>query len=636
MCGLSAILTKDIKDEHVAQLVHLHKAIQHRGPDGEGTLSWKFGQNGLSIQHIQQVPPGNVLFAHRRLSIIDVRESANQPLITRDQKYSIIFNGEIYNFVELKNELEAEGYRFQTTSDTEVLLIGYKLWGENIVHKIKGMYAFLILDLNKNVVFIARDPFGIKPLYFIKKSGVFYFSSDICALAEASILNDRTINKSSLYHYLRFGITDQSPHTFFHQIQSFPPAHYAKICLTTHQLDLCQYWKPQRNTIDISLSEAVASIRDLFLETLSIHMRSDTQIGATLSGGIDSSAIVMGMRHLKGESYDIPTFSYCASQSEISEEKWIDLVNGHSKAISHKTFIHEGDLDQSLDELIRIQGEPFGSTSIFAQFKVYQKIKDHNIKVALDGQGADEIFAGYSFFLRSKVLSMLKDGNVFGAINFLKSLSRYSNFSWHKVLFQAGASFLPQQFHDFFITLMSKNQHPYWIEKSWFKDNNHFPNLYSPKNIKDCLIQSLTETVLPSLLRYQDRNSMIFSVESRVPFLNKDLVDFTLQLPEEFFIRSDGMTKPLLREALKGILPIEIAQRRDKIGFQTPQNLWLNNNKALFQTLISMIKTHNYGFLNKSKTLAFLEGSANFASPYTWRLINLLKWSEIFNVTLEV
>lgn len=635
MCGLSAILSKQVREKSTEQLIRLHHSIKHRGPDGEGALSWSFGQRSpFHGQNVSQVVPGNVLFAHRRLSIIDLSKSADQPIISPDGQYSIIFNGEIYNYIELKRELEREGVSFQTTSDTEVLLHGYRVWGEDVVHKINGMFSFLILDLKGNRLFVARDPFGIKPLYYIQDPNHIYFSSDISALTDSSILQDRSLNKSSLYQYLQFGQTDQGSRTFFKNIQAFPQAHYAHICLATHKIDLVQYWKPKKNTLDISFDQAVTSIRELFLNSLDIHMRSDAKIGATLSGGIDSSAVVMGMRHLRGSTFDIPTFSYCASKADISEEKWIDLVNDKAAAIPYKTFVNDSELEYSLDNLIKLQGEPFGSTSIFAQFKVYQAIQNTNVKVVLDGQGADEVFAGYTFYLRTKVLSFLKKGKFIQAKDFLKRVAESPNLSWKNVAYQTAASFLPLELHDLFRNTVRKNHHSYWLKDKWFQDHSPSFNPYMFKNIKDCLAQSLTETVLPSLLRYQDRNSMFFSLESRVPFLEKNLVDFVFQLPEEFFIAHDATTKPLLREALKGILPDEIVHRKDKVSFQTPQSSWMNSDHQLAAMLSDRIKKNNYGFLDSKKTLAFLANTSTLPLN-TWRLLNLFKWLEIFNVDFE-
>ena len=360
-------------------------------------------------------------------------------------------------------------------------------------------------------------------------------------------------------------------------------------------------------------------------------------MGAALSGGLDSSAVVCAMRILEPDM-PIHTFSYIAKGTELDEEKWVDMVNNHVNAIPHKIIVNPEDLSQDLDEMIIAQGEPFMSTSIYAQYRVFKAAKEEGIIVTLDGQGADELLAGYSGFPNYYVNSLIDNQNYASIFSFLNSWSKWPNRGKKKSLLMLGAALTPDYLSTFARKIIGQNPAPNWINKEWLKNKD--VSLQFPKKSKKTidgkgrrLVEHLREILtgdgfgLSALLRHADRNSMHWSIESRVPFLTIEMAEFLLRLPESYLISKDGETKHIFRAAMKDIVPDSILNRKDKIGFKTPQNQWLNQNKNIIRTWLSSAK--DLPFLDESKCdIESLYNQENI-NRSAWNLINYCRWTQL-------
>jgi asparagine synthase (glutamine-hydrolysing) len=640
MCGIAGFVnSKGSIDSAV--FGRLTRRIAHRGPDDQGYLYYVAGGIRLS----RELPSASSLqacaLASRRLAILGLGQQGWQPMGTPDGRYYVVFNGEIYNYLELREQLERMGHQFRSDSDTEVLLIAFAQWGKEALVRLVGMFAFAILDTKEQRLILARDFFGIKPLYYTYWQGGLVFASEIKSLLELPGLK-RSANPAGVYFYLRFGMTDQGSETLYQEIQQLQPGHYLELQFDNISAarPVC-YWKPSLGgEIDISFDEAARKLRDLFLESVQLHLRSDVPVGAALSGGIDSSAIVAAMRHLQGGRLEIHAFSFIASEPRINEERWVDLMGRSAGVFVHKVEASPEELTRDLDTLITSQDEPFGSTSIYAQYRVFQLAQQTGIKVMLDGQGADEILGGYRYFLAARLASLVRQGKWSNAVSFLRkaSTSPGTGMSW--LLMWTADHLLPENLQKLARRSVGKNLVPQWMNAAWFKDRGVIARSSNGQNGREVLRQQMIdttmETSLPHLLRYEDRNSMHFSIESRVPFLTPELVNFMLSLPEEYVIAPNGTSKAVFRQAMRGIVPDEILNRRDKIGFATPEQAWLTKLRPWVEQSLASDGMHSIPPLDSAgirrEWAQILRGKRPFGT-HIWRGINILKWSEQAGVT---
>lgn len=598
----------------------LKKAIlqmRNRGPNDSGTITYRT-KKGYTVG-----------LAHTRLSIIDLSEAGHQPMKSRCGRYTLVYNGEIYNYKELKAELINLGYIFYTNSDTEVLLNSWIKWGVNAFSKLIGMFAFAILDHEKNIITCARDPFGIKPFYYFidNNNNNFTFASEVKALQNL-IQAPLALNSQTAFDYLIFGNYDSQKNTFFQNIYHLLPGHFITFDLNLNQLSDQQKWHSINLTENKTLSFQDASdiLREKFLKSIKFHMRSDVSIGAALSGGIDSSSIVCAMKYLEPD-LEIKTFSFIDSSDDtFSEKKWIEVINNHVNAKSFKTSFNEKDLSVELDDLIISQGEPFASTSIYAQYRVFKLAKDNGIIVTLDGQGADELLAGYNGYPAKRIHSLWDENDFCGIYHFLKGWSSYPGRNLRN-----GAGLILNEFFN------KRNKMPSWIRKEeghallerrppFFCRGMSLPK----RRLVSHLLEASTRNGLPALLRHADRNSMRFSIESRVPFLSNDIAAFTLSLPENYLISNNGETKHIFRYAMKGIVPDEILSRRDKVGFETPERQWILGIENNIKNWIS--EDINVDFLEQKEFSNEFDKVCRGYKPYSsyiWRLINFIRWYQL-------
>jgi len=566
MCGIAGIISPNITKVTAERLKKMTDALAHRGPDGEG-------------QWVNAT--GNVALGHRRLSIIDLSDAGGQPMHYLN-RYTIIHNGEIYNYVELKEELQKKGYSFTTQTDTEVIAASYDCWEEECVDHFDGMFAFAIWDKEIKTLFAARDRFGEKPFYYFFDTTQFTFASEMKALWAAGI--DRKPNMKMLFNYMTIGYTDnpQNPvETFFESIYKLPPATSLTYYADTHELDSGKYWDIKIDEDNkITDKEAEQTFTQLFQTSVQRRLRSDVEVGTSLSGGLDSSSVAATVYSLTTHDSRLTAFTASFPGFEKDESIYAKLVTEKFN-LKHFTIpVTENDLIQDFEKVFYHQEEPFSSSSVIAQYKVYELAKQQGIKVLLDGQGADETLAGYhkyfkwywqELFMKRKLIrsgemkAARKNGiqESFGVRNVVAAL--FPDFA---------SVFLEKQY------LLQALRHED-LSAEFINQQSKGAYYATPENfsLNGVLYFNTVQHGLEVLLRYADRNAMAHGREIRLPFLSHELVEFLFRLPSKFKIRN-GWTKWLLRNTIGRNLPDEITWRKDKTGFEPPQKQWMQHKQV--------------------------------------------------------
>ncbi|PJD96592.1 MAG: asparagine synthase (glutamine-hydrolyzing) [Legionella sp.] len=623
MCGILGGWYLNFDKKDVSRIEEAMNLLKNRGP------------NDQSYEHFSNLN-GNIILGHTRLSIIDLSKGGNQPMHSSNGRYSIIFNGEIYNYKELRQKLMTLGYSFSTESDTEVLLNAWTHWKEACLQQLIGMFAFVVYDKKLNLLTCVRDSFGIKPFFYSLNQNQFVFASTIQALIKMRDTRPKA-NIQRSYDYLVYADYDSQEQSFIDGVKHLLPGQLVTYNLNTNSLSKPKKWwefsiNPQYAMLNFK--DASEAVRELFLQNVALHLRSDVPLGAALSGGIDSSAIVCAMRHIEPD-LPIHTFSFTANQKDISEEKWVDIINGYINAIPHKVYATEQDLAQDLDDMIDAQGEPFGSTSIYAQYKVFKLAKENNIIVTLDGQGADELLAGYQGYPTQRILSLIEHKKLLHCLKFINHWQKWPNRSYIKGILHLSRALMPDQISSLTYFLKNNGAIPAWINKELIHSANTITNppLYEKepefkgKRVIEMLHYALTQKGLPELLRHGDRNSMRFSIESRVPFLTLPLANLLLSLPEHYLISEQGETKSVFREAMRGIVPDSILNRRDKIGFATPEKDWLFKIAPVVREWL--LESQGIELLKSDKLLKEFDNIIAGKKPFSWQLwrwINFTRW----------
>jgi len=596
--------------------------LRHRGPNDHGVV-------------FESVGAGVLALGHTRLSIIDLSPGGHQPMDSADGRFSIVFNGEIYNYRELRTELQGQGVGFRSESDTEVLIAAWQHWGEACLPRLAGMFAFAIFDRWQKTLVCIRDAFGIKPFFYVTQPGSFLFASEMSAL-NSLIGKMPTPDWQRAYDYLVHGDYDSGPRSFVDGFLHLMPGQMLTVHLETGRVDLpTPWWRPPvAATSQLGFGEAAQVLREKFLNNVRLHLRSDVPLGAALSGGIDSSAIVCAMRLVEPD-LPINTFSYIASGSQVSEEVWVDHINRHVGANPHKIVLGHADLAADLHDLLTTQGEPFGSTSIYAQYCVYRTAREHGITVTLDGQGVDEAVAGYNGYPGQRIRSLVDQRRYGDAWRFLGQWAQWPGRSRAEGLKRAVNQMSNGRMNALFRHWNGMPNSPKWLNPGVLQEAGvtlqYPPELAvasEPGRRVVCeLAASLTRKGLLGLLRHGDRNSMRFSVESRVPFLTIDMVEFLLSLPEEYLISAGGETKSVFRAAMRGIVPDVILDRRDKIGFATPERQWI---AAIATTVRGWLSDDlKLPFLNQRELLKEFDQIMAGSRPFSWvvwRWINYVHW----------
>jgi asparagine synthase (glutamine-hydrolysing) len=451
----------------------------------------------------------------------------------------------------------------------------------------------------------------------------------------------RDVNPQRLYEYLRDGSVDHGGETMFARVHQLPAAHYIEVSLDNPQAaDPVRYWDIDLTQwAELSFEEAAKRLRDLFIDSIRMHLRSDVPIGTALSGGIDSSSIVSVMRMLEPK-LEIHAFSYIADDPSLSEERWVDILGKVMNLEVHKIRSRCDDLMADLNALIQIQGEPFRSTSMHAQFRVFRAAREAGVKAMLDGQGADELLAGYGRYRVARICSLLRQGHILraGRLWHCSSKLQDGQLSWTTP--RVISSLLPSRLKSPMRQLVRGDIVPSWLNASWVRKHGVGSQTQDKSYGKDLvrsLYLDLTEGSLPQLLRSEDRNSMAFSIESRVPFLTPALASFLFTLPEEYIVSPKGTTKAVFRRAMRDIVPDVILDRTDKIGFSTPEKQWLLSVGPYVEEVLTRRTAERIDALNTQEMKSLWRQMVNGIRPLdscVWRWMNLLLWAEQFEVTV--
>lgn len=620
MCGiLLNIGEEEIKPNHPALEI-----IKHRGPDNFGAIS--FNQEKFRVG-----------LGHRRLSIIDLSERGSQPMSYDNSDFWITYNGEIYNYLEIRKTLSEKGYKFNSDSDTEVLLAAYVEWGSECLAKFIGMFAFSLYDKKRNSLFIARDRFGIKPLYYLNKKNSFRAASEIKQFISVPNFQPE-VNRIKLYHFLNSGDFSFDEETLWKDVYELLPGHYLKLDLNKwlpgNEVKPVRWYEPPfTEELNISYEDAVCEFRKKLEDSVKFRLRADVPVGFLLSGGIDSSTLV-GLAHLfpREKNAHMKTYSSCYPNTDIDESEFVKLMLEKTGADSCLHFPKPENVVQNIDKVIWHNDIPILHGSPTVHWLLYQKIKDENDsrKVIIEGQGGDEILCGYGDFYWAFLNEYLKIDTLPEFFHQIKVFQQYHGEPWKIILrkflrlrFPACTKYPPNSLINtkFFLEGRGDKLPPIAVKRE-------------EPTVRE--LQRNRLTILRYILHNVDRNSMAHSRETRVPFLDHNLVEFCLKLPTSYKIL-EGHSKRILRDAVKDVVPEKILARVDKQGYSSPVSKWAKNGlKEFFRE--NLEKATQLPFvIDKVKTISgfedFVAGRKAF-DPIWWRFISTYRWMEIFKVKI--
>jgi len=631
MCGIFASIGFAPERERIL-------IVAHRGPDGEG---WE----------TRPSPSGPVALGHRRLAIIDTSEAGRQPFMDPSGRFLLSYNGEIYNYRELREELTALGDTFHTHTDTEVLLAAWRRWGEQALARFVGMFAFVIWDDKEKQLFAVRDRFGIKPLYWVEGQGGVAFGSEIKQLLDLPG-GERRMNLARVHDFLAGGISNHTAETMYAGVRQLRGGEYAVVSArdsagvrvsVRRWHDIHQSSRPR-----MSDEEAAVTFRTLMEQSIQLHLRADVPVGACLSGGLDSSSIVGLMARMLPERHQgLHTVSACFDDRSVDERPFMDAVVGTTGATPHFVYPKPEDVLDSAGIITWHQDEPFASTSIIAQWCVFAEAQRTGIKVMLDGQGADEILAGYHFCYPYHLAHLVRQGRLGAFLSTITARRREQGRAYAPQLAQAVFALAPLSLSETMLRVRRDRLKHRWLESEALRAVERQPSplrtaaaslgLPPPTDIPSlCSIMTYASN-LPMLLQWEDRNSMAHSIEARVPFLDHRLVEFALGLGGEHKL-AGAETKKVLRQALADVLPSMVRDRRDKLGFATPETNWLKGPlRGLVKEGVTMTLDRCPGLLNAAGVHHmlddFLKGREALGSSL-WRIVSVGIWANRFRVAV--
>jgi len=601
MCGISGIINQQQREVKPKDIEKINNLISHRGPDDEG---FYFGKT--------------FAFGHRRLSVLDLSNDGHQPMHYLD-KYTIIYNGEIYNYLEIKEELISYGYRFSSETDTEVILASYDKWGDACVNRFNGMWAFSIYDRTKEIIFCSRDRFGIKPFYYTEVDGKFIFGSEIKQLLE--FFKQRFVNKKILIDYLVTSYEEHTNETFFEGIVKLAPSHNLIYNLNNNTFNIMRYYDIVKNETNLDESHSIKLYKKNLFNSISLRLRSDVKVGTCLSGGLDSSAIsaIASKQYMLKAEKKFMAIHAKSTQKSNDESEFAKDVASYCKLDLKIIEPTSDDFIKHIDEVIYTQEEPFGGVSIFMQYFVMKKAKEERCKVMLDGQGGDETLLGYEKYYPAYLLSL----SFFDMIKGFISSSKNSKLSKKQLL-------------SYFIYFTNAKIRVSRLRKKHHYIKDDFLNLISVDvikenskrylNIFDLQHQEIYITKMPHLLKYEDRNSMRNSIETRLPFIDYRVLETALSLKSNMKIK-DGWTKYILRKVIDDILPKSVVWRKNKFGFEAPTKSWLDSIKDEMEESILDSKI--------IKKITDTIDMNKIDDTTKWKLFNIAKWEQIYNVKIN-
>jgi asparagine synthase (glutamine-hydrolysing) len=608
MCGIAGIISTNPIHLSTDRLKVMTDTIAHRGPDGEGF--WINKNN-------------NVGLGHRRLAIIDLSDAAAQPFHYLN-RYSITYNGEIYNYIEVREELQKKGYRFQTQSDTEVILAAYDCWKDECVLQFDGMFAFAIWDQQSQKLFAARDRFGEKPFYYFFDGNQFLFASEIKALWAAGIAKEW--NHLMLLNYLANGHTQNAVDaslTFYKNIYSIPPGHHLIYSLQNKAMTVAIYWDlDKQSTQKINEEDAIEQFQFLFNQSIKRRLRSDVPTGTSLSGGLDSSSVVATIHQHKQPTYSQSAFTAVFPGFEKDELAYAKKVSDAFQLHHYTTEPTAEGFLKDYKKLLWHQEQPLSSSSVYAQYKVIELAKENAVTVLLDGQGADEILAGYNKYVHWYLQEQFAKFR-YGFTMQERIQLQQNNIPFHWGFANYMAAWFPIVANAQLEEIERKKilVHPH-VRRDYAKEyfDPHY-SVYKPpvSKLNDILYFNTMQQGLGELLHNADRNSMAHSREMRLPFLNHELVEFVFSLPSHYKIHN-GFTKYILRKSMEKKLPKEIVWRTDKVGYEPPQKQWMRQpamNELIIESRQKLVdeKILNENILDKP----IIAKTAYEADNYDWR-----------------
>lgn len=587
MSGIAGIILKAANPEASRHIKKMTGAIAHRGPDGESY--WSNNKN-------------TVHFGYRHLSLTHLKNNTTQQP-SYAGRYQIVYDGEIYNYNEIRSFLQNKGFKFSTQSHAEVILAAYEFWKERCLQHFDGVFAFAIWDEKEEVLFAARDRFGQMPFFYYEDEDHFVFSSEMKALWAIGV--EKRIDKKMLFNYITLGHVQNcidKEQTFFEEIYSLPPSHYLSFKPATDNISkITRYWSINKELkIDISITDAIDKFTELFSKSVSRQFRTEASAGVCLSGGLDSSSIAATI--LQGSTTSLKSFTAGFPGFIKDESGYIELFKKKYATENFQVHCSVHDLINDFEKLCFHQEEPFPSSGIFSQYKVFEIAKQQHVKILFDGHGADEILAGYPGYIHwylQEVISRHKLGST--RKERLAFKKNGQEFIWDIKNYMA--AFLPShaamrlEKREYIKTI----HHPYISPDFLSMMKGHeWEGIHKPivTKLNDILYFSTSEMGLEELLRFTDRNSMAHGTQVRMPFLNHELVEFIFSLPSQLKMH-EGWTKFLLRKAMDKKLPDEIVWRKDKVGFETPQINWMEDSKMQEYIQASKQKLVSSGILSK-------------------------------------
>lgn len=600
MCGIVGIVSLNGSSVDLAPLQRMNDLQTHRGPDGEGFLLAS-GSNGHGFDHafVRHTDAANatdmirVGLGHRRLAILDLSERGIQPMPSNDKRTWIIFNGEIYNFKVLRSELGSLGHVFTTRTDTEVLLHAYLQWGEDCLTRLEGMFAFAIWNSSQGRLFCGRDRLGIKPFYYATSNGYLIFASEIKSLLAFPGL-EATPDDDSVLGFLVHGNCDYGESTILRNVKALPAAHSLTVDISSQRTLLRRYWKLEPKPDSRSThKERIASLNERLQTTVRSHLNSDVRIGSCLSGGLDSSTVVSLAGKIWQEQPETATavgenfhtFTSCYDNPELDERDYALAVAQSVKATPQLVFPSPRDFWSDFERIAWHEDMPFGGLSFYSQWRVMRAAKEAGVKVLLDGQGGDEVFGGYAKFRYAYLASLLRSGSI---AKMVRELGATLGQGDRYVLdIRNGYRYLPKRVRSLLRvdSLLKGVLTAQWDQvvsaestpaTRWWRNTSGARNGDCPWTIMQRIqVDDLLLDTLPTLLRLEDRSSMAFSLEARVPLLDHKLVEYGVSLPDDLKVHN-GWSKYAVRQAMQGLLPESVRLRKSKLGFAAPDHSWLS------------------------------------------------------------
>jgi len=594
MCGIAGLAGPGAVDSDA--LRRMAGEMIHRGPDGEGV--WCDAVAG---------------FAFRRLAIIDLHERSNQPMHL--DHLHLVFNGEIYNYIELRDDLRRAGHHFATEGDAEVLLHAWAEWGEGALDRLNGMFALAVWDDRARRMVLATDRFAEKPLFFHQTADRLMFASDVRALraADAEV---GVPDEAATARFLAVGRMPVLPETFFADVRRLPPSHMATWS-PREGVRLRRWWEPSLVAVPRDAADAAARLRDLLRDSVRIRLRSDVPVGTSLSGGVDSSAVVATAAELAADS---ARHAFTATFPGFERDEWnhAQAAASSARVVHHHAVRPEmAELFDDLPALVAAQEEPFGSTSIYAQWRVMKAAREAGVVVMLDGQGADELFGGYPG-IEGWALRSLGPSAVLGALRTDRKLAGSIAYAY------AGGR-APRS-----IARVERRRRasPYLdpaLAEIGTDYVDRMPDWASGSPLRRELLTQAFRSSLPQLCRYADRDSMAFGVEVRLPFLDPRVAEFALSLPPHLVWRG-GVTKRVLRDALRGLVPDEVLDRQEKVGYETPQARWFASEAGRAKVADILLHGPPAGPQRRAEIERDLRGGAWRDTDAIWRAVNVELW----------